>query len=164
MARTAIIDERIEDILMFLNLNGPTIMADIADAMNLTRAQCEYAVRRNSEFVRVGWNKELCRGAGVRFVWHQGTKRVRPAANRDSNKGFTWDTLKGLTMPAKDAAKPTKKRKHTLSQLADRPLTIPTCEGEVTVTAETKNGQLLVAVLSPNGLDVRQAGAQAKTV
>lgn len=49
-----------------------------------------------------------------------------------------------------------RKRKHTLKQLVDRPLTIPTCEGAVTVTAERKNGQLLVAVLAPEGIDVAQ--------
>jgi hypothetical protein len=62
--------ERIEEILFFLNVNGPTHMADIAVACDLTKGKCDPVVRRNpAEFIRVGPNQSQWAAARVSKWW-----------------------------------------------------------------------------------------------
>lgn len=48
-----------------------------------------------------------------------------------------------------DQPKPKRRSRWSLNRLKRQPLTLPTCEGEVTLGAEHKDGKLVLLIESP---------------
>lgn len=55
-----------------------------------------------------------------------------------------------------DEGKRRRARRHTPTQLMDRPVTVPTCAGTVTISAEPRGQHYRIRIEYPDGLTIDQ--------
>lgn len=60
-----------------------------------------------------------------------------------------------MDSPNKNPPRRTRKRRHSPKQLSERPITIDSCAGQITVSAEKTRGCQVVITL-PDGMTVSQ--------